>query len=166
MQLPEEVVRQLLMHFSRLTGTRLSSLQDLADLPSSTLLELARILPDNFLPALVGMLKGAGPGVFQKLLGEHEEEYRELSEEFFSRYSRIVLEPEDLEACNPLFLYLPKETLNDLVLVESRRSFFLRQEIAVINEWMWELFGLGPFAADAQEEAWEVLWNHLLRSKP
>jgi len=165
MQLPEEVVRQLLMHFSRLTGTRLSSLQDLAELPSHTLLELARVLPDNFLPALVGMLKGAGPGVFQKLLGEHEEEYRELSEEFFVRYSRIVLEPEDLEACNPLFLYLPKETLNDLVLVESRQSFFLRQEIAVINEWMWELFGLGPFAADAQEEAWEVLWNHLLRSR-
>jgi hypothetical protein len=163
MQLPEEVVRQLLMHFSRLTGTRLSSLKDLAELPSHTLLELARILPDNFLPALVGMLKGAGPGVFQKLLGEHEEEHRELSEEFFERYSRIVLEPEDMGTCNPLFLYLPKETLNDLVLVESRQSFFLRQEIATINEWMWELFGLGPFSPDEQENAWNVLWNHLLR---
>ncbi|MEN9352790.1 MAG: hypothetical protein RL318_115 [Fibrobacterota bacterium] len=165
MQLPEEVVRQLLLHFSRLTGRKLASAQDLAALPSRVLLELAHSLPDNFLPALVGMLKGVAPGIFQKLLGEHEEENRDLSQEFFHRYSQIVLEPEETSHYNALFLYLPKETLDDLVLVESRQSFFLRQEIETINEWMWELFGLGPFAAGAQEEAWEVLWSHLLRSR-
>ena len=165
MQLPDEVVRQLLLHFSRLTGRRLLSPQDLAELPSRELLELARHLPDNFLPALVGMLKGVSKQVFLKLLGEHEEENRELSQEFFLRYSRIVLEPEETARYNPLFLYLPAETLDDLILVESRQAFFLRQEIDTINEWMWELFGLGPFAAGAQEEAWMVLWNHLLREK-
>lgn len=166
MQLPEEVVRQLLLHFSRLTGRQLLSPSDLARLPSRTLLELARQLPDTFLPALVSLLKGAAPGIFQKLLGDHEEENRDLSQEFFQRYSQIVLEPEETAHYNALFLYLPKETLDDLVLVESRQSFFLRQEIEAINEWMWELFGLGPFAAGAQEEAWEVLWNHLLRTRP
>ena len=165
MQLPDEVVRQLLLHFSRLTGRKLSCPRDLTELPSRTLLELARKLPDNFLPALVSLLKGAGEGVFLKLLGEHEEENRELSQEFFRRYCAIVLEPEETSRYNALFLYLPRETLDDLVLVESRRSFFLRQEIEAINEWMWELFGLGPFAAAAQEEAWDILWDHLLRSR-
>jgi len=61
-----------------------------------------------------------------------------------------------------LFLYLPREALDDFVLVESRQAFFLRQEIATINEWMAELFELGPFQADAQQEAWDALWNHLL----
>jgi hypothetical protein len=153
MQLPDEVVRQLLLHFSRLTGRKLSCPRDLTELPSRTLLELARKLPDNFLPALVSLLKGAGEGVFLKLLGEHEEENRELSQEFFRRYCAIVLEPEETSRYNALFL------------VESRRSFFLRQEIEAINEWMWELFGLGPFAAAAQEEAWDILWDHLLRSR-
>ncbi len=162
MQLPEEVVRQLLMHFSRLTGKRLASVKDLAQLPAETILRLAQTLPDNFLPALVGMLKGADRGVFLKLLGEHEEELRSLSEEFFARYARLVLESEEDRNFNPLFLYLPREALDDFVLVESRQAFFLRQEIATINEWMAELFELGPFQAGAQQEAWDALWNHLL----
>lgn len=161
MLLPDDLAAPVLAYFGRLLGRPLRSREELASLPAEELLRLAELLPDGFLPALVGMLKGITPGVFEKLLGEHEEVHRGASDSFFRRYMAMVLEPPDLEGANPLDLWLPAEVCQDLVFLSSRQSFFLRQRIEDINAWMMSNFGLGPFAPGAQEEAWNSLWARI-----
>lgn len=161
MLLPDDLAGPVLAHFGRLLGRPIADRDALAALPASEILRLADLLPDGFLPALVGMLKGGGAGVFQKLLGDHDEVHREASERFFRRYMEMVLEPPELEDFNPLEAWLPPEVCQDLALLASRQAFFLRQRIAHINDWMGANFGLGPFAADDQEGAWNALWNKL-----
>jgi len=161
MLLPDELAGPVLAHFGRLLGRPIASRNDLASLPAGELLRLADRLPDGFLPALVGMLKGAGPGVFEKLLGEHDEVHRDASERFFRRYMDMVLEPSESEDFNPLDAWLPPEACHDLAFLTSRQGFFLRQEIETINAWMGANFGLGPFDPGAQEEAWGALWTRI-----
>jgi len=161
MLLPDELAGPVLAHFGRLLGRHIADRDELASLPASELLRLADRLPDGFLPALVGMLKGAGSGVFEKLLGEHDEVHREASERFFRRYMDMVLEPSDGADFNPLEAWLPVEACHDLAFLASRQGFFLRQEIQVINEWMAANFAMGPFEPGAQEEAWGALWTRI-----
>jgi hypothetical protein len=161
MLLPDDLAGPVLAHFARLLGRPIADRHHLAALPAAELLRLADRLPDGFLPALVGMLKGSGPGVFEKLLGEHDEIHREASERFFRRYMAMVLEPDDLGDFNPLDAWLPPEACQDLAFLASRQAFFLRQEIQVVNAWMASHFGLGPFAPGAQEEAWNALWTRI-----
>jgi hypothetical protein len=163
MRMPDELVSKALAYFGRVVGRDLVSPADLARLSSGELLHLADRIPDELLPALVGLLKGAGPCVFERLLGEHEEENRELSDRFFERYRAVVLEPGGDDS-NPLEVWLPPETCHDLAFLASRQAFFLRQEIRHVNEWLGRNFGIGPFPADAQLEAWNALWTHLTRA--
>jgi hypothetical protein len=161
MRMPDELAARTLAYFGRVLGRRLTVAADLVDLPASDLLLLADRIPDGFLPALVGLLKGLGPGAFERLLGEHEEENRELSERFFQRYRAVVLEPAYVEESNPLEIWLPGPACHDLAFLASRQAFFLRQEIRHINEWLFRNFQLGPFPATAQLDAWNALWTHL-----
>ena len=160
--MPDELASKALAYFGRVLGRDLSVPADLAALPSGELLLLADRIPDEFLPALVGLLKGLGPGCFERFLGEHEEENRELSDRFFLRYGAIALEPQDADS-NPLDVWLPPETCHDLAFLATRQAFFLRQEIRHINDWLGRNFGLGPFPAAAQPEAWIALWARLTR---
>lgn len=164
MLLPDELAGPVLAHFGRLLGRPLPNRDALASLPAGELLRLADKLPDGFLPALVGILKGAGPGVFEKLLGEHDEIHRDASERFFRRYMDMVLEPAEEHDFNPLEAWLPPEVCHDLAFLATRQGFFLRQDIATINEWMGAHFGLGPFDPGAQEDAWNALWTRLTTS--
>ena len=159
MLLPDDLAGPVLAHFGRLLGRPIADREALAALPADEILRLADLLPDGFLPALVGMLKGGGQGVFEKLLGDHDEVNREASDRFFKRYMEMVLEPAELGEFNPLDAWLPPEMCQDLAFLASRQAFFLRQEIVHINAWLDAHFGLGPFDPGAQEEAWNALWT-------
>lgn len=164
MLLPDDLAGPVLVYFGRLLGRPLIDRESLVALPASEILRLADLLPDGFLPALVGMLKGGGEGVFEKLLGDHDETHRESSERFFRRYMEMVLEPSGQEDFNPLEVWLPVEICQDFALLASRQAFFLRQEIVHINAWIGANFGLGPFSPGAQEEAWNALWTKITAS--
>ena len=159
--MPDELAARTLAYFGRVLGRRLAVPGDLRDLTSHDLLTLADRIPDGFLPALVGLLKGLGPAGFERLLGEHEEENRELSDRFFRRYHALVLEPVHIEESNPLEIWLPRQACQDLAFLSSRQAFFLRQEIRHVNEWLSRNFQLGPFPADAQLDARNALWSRL-----
>ncbi|HNY32049.1 MAG TPA: hypothetical protein PKO15_14285 [Fibrobacteria bacterium] len=161
--MPDELAPQALTYFSQILGRELEDVSDLAALSSRDLLRLADLLPEPILPALVSLLKGAGAGVFDKLLGDHEEENRELSDRFFTRYRELVLETPLDGDFNPLEAWLPPEACQDLAFLSSRQTFFLRQEMDHINEWMARNFGLGPFPPATQLEAWNELWSFLTR---
>ena len=161
MRMPDELAKRALAYFGRILGREIPSREALAALPSADLLLLADRLPDGFLPALVGLLKGMGSHGFERLLGDHEEENRQLSDRFFERYRATVLEPPLAEDDNPLEIWLPCEVCHDLAHLATRQSFFLRQEIRHINEWLERHFHIGPFPPGGQENAWNALWTHL-----
>jgi len=139
--------------------------KDLALLSSRQLLELADQTPPELLPLLVRFLKESRGGLrlFEKLMGEHEEENRELVDRFFSRYFQLVMEPSEIEE-NPLLLYLDPEMFHDLALVQTREGFFKRQSIACINEFLAAHFNhANPFAPGEQDLAWNFFFSELLK---
>ena len=164
MLFPDDLAGPVLAYFGRLLGRPLTDRESLVALPASEILRLADLLPDGFLPALVGMLKGGGAGVFEKLLGDHDEVNRDASERFFKRYMEMVLEPSREGDFNPLEAWLPAEVCQDFAFLASRESFFLRQEISHINAWIGANFGLGPFPPGGQEDAWNALWTRITSS--
>jgi hypothetical protein len=161
MQLPEELVVRLLAYFSQLLDKPIRSRAELSSLDASELLLLADRLSDPFLPALVAMLRRSGEGVFERLLGCHEEENRELSERFFARYRNMVLEPPEAHDTNPLEMWLPPHLCEDFGFLMSRQAFFMRQEIRHINDWLGSHFGLGPYLPGEQQDAWNDLWKRM-----
>ncbi len=153
-------------------GARLRSLEDLAGLSSRELLLLARKVDEAALGLFIQLLKDSGPGnsgtpLFQKLMGDHEEENRLLVDEFFDRYFKSVLSGASTPAAfNPLETYLPCHALEDLAFVQSRQPFFLRQTIDAINEYLDGLRGLEgdkhAFKAGEQEQAWAYFWEKVV----
>ena len=140
-------------------------LQDLARLSSRQLLQLVDMTPQELLPLVVRFLKDSHGGVrlFEKLMGEHEEENRELVDRFFSRYFTLVMEPENQEE-NPLLFYLDPEMFHDLAFIQTREDFFKRQTILHINEFLATHFNLEkPFAPGEQDQAWSFFFTELLK---
>jgi hypothetical protein len=172
--LSEEHQGMMLAYLSGLRrGARLRSLDDLSALSSRELLLLARKVDEAALGLFVQLLKDSGrhATLFQKLMGDHEEENRPLVDEFFGRYFKAVLScmdpSEKSQNYNPLETYLPAHALDDLAFVQSRQPFFLRQEIAVINRYLDGLPGglhQGPhaFKAGEQELAWACFWDKVV----
>jgi hypothetical protein len=168
--LSEEHQGMMLAYLSGLRkGARLRSLEDLAALSSRELLQLARKVDEAALGLFVQLLKDSGQSapLFQKLMGDHEEENRPLVDEFFGRYFKSVLscsgEPGTF---NPLETYLPGHVLDDLAFVQSRQPFFLRQRIDIINEYLNGLPGLeggnAQFKPGEQEQAWAWFWEKVV----
>lgn len=159
----EKYQKIFLNYLSNLSEFRnFENIKDLAQIPSRELLELAANLDDSMMGLFLQMLKSSGQGqqLFQKLMGEHDEENRILVDSFFERYMSTTLADGELNYYNPLSIYLPRKVLDDLVFVQSRRPFFLRQAIATINEYFQQMFGGGPgFAADEQRAAWSWFWD-------
>jgi hypothetical protein len=152
-------------------GARLRTLEDLAALAPRELLLLARKIDEAALGLFIQLLKCSGRGetLFDKLMGDHEEDNRPLVDEFFERYHKSVLAvPEGGQSFNPLEVYLPAHALVDLAFVQSRQAFFLRQTCAVINEYLDGLFTCpGPearhaFPAGEQEKAWAYFWEKVM----
>jgi hypothetical protein len=78
----------------------------------------------------------------------------------------IILEQEDANGSfgNPLLAYLPPECFDDLAFIQSRQSFFLRQTIDTINEFLKTACQCPvTFDPGKQEDAWKWFWNHVLK---
>jgi len=143
----------------------LHSPSDLALLSSRQLLELIEATPPELLPILVRFLKESRGGVrlFEKLMGDHEEDNRELVDRFFSRYYSIVTETGAAEE-NPLLSYMDPAMFHDLAVIQSRELFFKRQSIAHINEFLAVHMDLPrTFEVGEQDQAWEYFFRELLK---
>ena len=160
----ERLDQLLLKHFSAVVKEPLSSLEDLGNLPSKTLLELGCTIEEVLVGPYVQMLKRSEKGevLFQKLMGEHEEQLRELVDQFFDRYMKIVTEPDEVEY-NPLIAFLPPDNFQDLGFLQSRHDYFLTQSMEIIQEFLEFHFHEVPkFELMDQEKAWQWFWNQVL----
>ncbi|HAO98572.1 MAG TPA: hypothetical protein DCQ83_00850 [Fibrobacteres bacterium] len=165
--LSEEHQQMMLAYLSGLgKGPRFRCLDDLSALSARDLLLLARKVDDAALGLFVQLLKtgGGGESLFDKLMGDHEEENRPLVDAFFNRYFKAVLSnAEEPLNFNPLEVYLPPHVFDDLAFVQSRQPFFLRQRIDVINEYLDDVFEGGHgFLVGEQEKAWEYFWDRVM----
>lgn len=165
--LNEEHERMMLAYLSSLMkGLRLPDKEALCALETQQLLRLAERVDDAALGLFVQMLKSTGQGtqLFERLMGDHEEENRPLVDAFFSRYLNVVLSGiEEGRDFNPLEMYLPLPSLDDLAFVQTRQAFFLRQTSETINDYLNEIFGgEHQFASGEQEKAWNYFWGKVL----
>jgi hypothetical protein len=166
--LNEEHERMMLAYLSSLLtgGKILRSSADLCAMNTHELLVLAEKVDDSALGLFVQMLKATGEGarLFEKLMGEHEEENRPLVDAFFTRYLNVVLSGvEEGRDYNPLEVYMPLSVLDDLVFIQSRQAFFMRQTIETINDYLNEIFGgAHHFQVGEQEQAWSFFWDKVL----
>lgn len=139
--------------------------QDLALLSSRQLLELIDKLPPELLPLVVRFLKEARGGIrlFEKLMGDHEEENRQLVDRFFQRYFELVMEPSAIDE-NPLLAYIDPGMFHDLAFIQTREAFFKRQQIVHINEFLAIHFEMDkPFGPGEQDLAWDFFFGELLK---
>jgi hypothetical protein len=165
--LSEDYEKMMLIYLSGLAdGPGFRKSEDLNRLTSRELLLLSEKVDDSALGLFVQLLKGgqAGERLFEKLMGDHEEENRQLVDAFFARYLKVVLSSvQEGEHFNPLEVYLPSHTFDDLAFVQSRQAFFLRQTIDTINEFLDGVFKRRhSFAAGEQQLAWEYFWEKVM----
>ena len=165
--LSEDYERMMLIYLSGLTdGTGFHKPEDLNRLTSHELLELSEKIDDSALGLFVQLLKSsqAGERLFEKLMGDHEEENRQLVDAFFSRYLKIVLSSAlDEEQSNPLEIFMPSHTFDDLAFIQSRQAFFLRQTIETINAYLDVTFSRKhSFSVGEQQLAWEYFWGKVM----
>ena len=171
--LSEEYEKMMLIYLSGLVdGPGFRKPEDLSRLSSRELLELSKKVDDTALGLFVQLLKGSegkadgqgGEKLFEKLMGDHEEDNRELVDAFFSRYLKVVLSSvQEGDQFNPLEVYLPGSTFDDLAFVQSRQAFFLRQTIETINEYLDSIFRRKhDFPAGAQQAAWDYFWERVV----
>lgn len=165
--LSEDYEKMMLIYLSGLVdGPGFRKTEDLNRLSSHELLQLSAKVDDSALGLFVQLLKGgqSGERLFEKLMGDHEEENRELVDAFFSRYLKVVLSSvQEGEHFNPLEVYLPSHTFDDLAFVQSRQAFFLRQTIDTINEYLNGVFKRKhAFGPGDQQLAWEYFWEKVM----
>jgi len=144
----------------------LRNVDDLLASPSANLLDMAQVLPDEVFLLYVQVLKRhRRAGLFDKLMGEHEELNRGRVDAFFKRYMDLVLDPASQDVdFNPLLYYIPPDSFQDLGFVQSREAFFKRQTIAHINEYLEAHFDLpAPFGPGEQDAAWNFFFGELLK---
>lgn len=149
---------------------QVKSTDDLSRLSTKELLELANQVQEGALGFFVQVLKSTQSGnlVFEKLMGEHEVENKELVDSFFNRYMQEMMkDEEEMEEINPLVYYMPHEYLDDMAFLASREAFFKSQTIQCINEYLWIITGKEfQFDSHQHQEAWQMLWQWVLNSNP
>ncbi len=165
--LSEDYEKMMLIYLSGLVdGPGFRKIEDLNRLGSHELLQLSQKVDDSALGLFVQLLKSSESGerLFEKLMGDHEEENRALVDAFFTRYLKVVLSSvQEGENFNPLEVYLPVHTFDDLAFVQSRQGFFLRQTIDTINEYLNGAFkGKHSFGPGEQQPAWEYFWGKVM----
>ncbi|MGL1936931.1 MAG: hypothetical protein OCD01_18025 [Fibrobacterales bacterium] len=141
--------------------------EDINKLSASDLLRILNEVNDDALPFFVNLIKEADSkgSLFQKLMGEHQEDNVALSETFFKRYMGMVMQDESaLTDFNALIYYLPEETFGDLAFIQSRHSFFMHQTIGDINNFLTAHFNLDElFEVGEEDRAWDYFWSQLLK---
>jgi hypothetical protein len=167
LMLSEDYEKMMLVYLSGLMeGPGFHKPEDLNRLSSRDLLLLAVQVDDSALGLFVQLLKSsqAGERLFEKLMGDHEEENRQLVDAFFSRYFNVVLSGvQEGEHFNPLEAYIPAHTFDDLAFIQSRQAFFLRQTIETINEYLNSVFPhRHNFSVGEQQLAWEYFWGKIM----
>ena len=165
---PESVEKALLSYLSALSGQKsIRSLDDLEQLSAGEFLAIMEKADDKMLGVVVQYLKSSPKGrdFFDKLMGSHEEENRQLVDSFFQRYMDLVIPDEkEISYYNPLLVYLPPQVFDDLAFVQSRQNFFMRQTIDTINEYFYQIFNEETqFKVDEQERAWAYFWEQITR---
>jgi hypothetical protein len=165
--LSEDYEKMMLIYLSGLTeGTGFRKSEDLNRLSSRELLLLSQKVDDSALGLFVQLLKSSESGerLFEKLMGDHEEENRQLVDAFFTRYYNVVLSSvQEGEHFNPLEVYMPSHTFDDLAFIQSRQAFFLRQTIETINEYLDNAFRRKhTFSVGEQQLAWEYFWGKVM----
>lgn len=165
--LSEDYEKMMLIYLSGLTdGPGFRKSEDLNRLTSNELLRLSQKVDDSALGLFVQLLKSSQSGerLFEKLMGDHEEENRQLVDAFFSRYLKVVLSSvQEGEHFNPLEAYMPVHTFDDLAFVQSRQAFFLRQTIETINEYLDNSFHRKhDFSVGEQQLAWAYFWGKVM----
>ena len=165
--LSEEYEKMMLIYLSGLSdGPGFHKSEDLNRLNSQELLQLSQKVDDSALGLFVQLLKSSESGerLFEKLMGDHEEENRQLVDAFFQRYLKVVLSAvQEGENFNPLEVYMPATSFEDLAFIQSRQSFFLRQTIDTINEYLNQVFrSKHHFVSGEQQLAWEYFWEKVM----
>ena len=165
--LSEDYEKMMLIYLSGLMdGPGFRKSEDLNRLSSHELLQLSQKVDDSALGLFVQLLKSSQSGerLFEKLMGDHEEENRALVDAFFQRYFKVVLSSvAEGENFNPLDVYLPSHTFDDLAFVQSRQAFFMRQTIETINEYLDNTFRRKHnYTAGEQQLAWEYFWEKVM----
>ncbi len=165
--LSEEYERMMLLYLSSLVdGDGFQTIADLERLSSRELLELAQKVDNSALGLFVQLLKHSGSGtrLFERLMGEHEEDNRDLVDTFFRRYLSLVLSnEEETRHYNPLEVYLPRQTFDDLAFIQSRQAVFLRQTIETINDYLKTVLRCRKrFEPGDQQKAWEWFWETIM----
>ncbi len=158
----ERYESQFLAFLNQICSTPLRSLEELSCLPSRELLKAADRVPDSALPLFVYALKRSPEGVetFQKLMGDHDDGNTQLVNSFFNRYMEVILNEDDPKGFNPLIHYIPEDSLNDLVFLESRQNYFCAQEIDLIIQFLHYHFEKVPdFLPGEQRLAWSWFWG-------
>jgi hypothetical protein len=167
LMLSEDYEKMMLIYLSGLTdGPGFHKSEDLNRLSSRELLNLSEKVDDSALGLFVQILKSSQSGerLFEKLMGDHEEENRKLVDAFFSRYLNVVLSGVlEGDSFNPLEVYIPSHTFDDLAFIQSRQAFFLRQTIETINEYLDSAFHRKhSFSVGEQQLAWEYFWGKVM----
>jgi hypothetical protein len=153
-----------LEYCSQFTHRPLKKIADLDTLSARELLTLADQLEDEHIPLLMLMIKSINntTSIFEKLMGDHDEDHRDLVDSFFERYSEQVLADVHLEDQNPLEMFLPLNSWEDLVFLETRKEFFQRQTHETINNFLTQHWDNVP-KFDSSVAAWEWFWLQVLQ---
>lgn len=160
--------QQFLQFLNQICPRPIRYFEELSCLEARELLETADKVPDAALPLFVYALKRSPEGVetFQKLMGDHDDDNTELVNRFFDRYMSVILNGEDPKGFNPLIHYIPEDSFNDLVFLESRREYFCSQEIEVVMQFLRYHFEkrAPDFCMGEQRLAWSWFWETVSRS--
>jgi hypothetical protein len=165
--LSDDDLKVILSYLSAIAGRTVRSVDDVLSMGTDQFLDLTEKIPDEALPVIISVFKSSlrGRELFHTLTGNLDEATGRKAQAFLKRYMDLVLAQEDTNGnFNPLLVYLSPGCFEDLAFVQSRQSFFLRQTVDTINEFLkiacrcTDIFGPGQ-----QEEAWTWFWNYLLR---
>jgi hypothetical protein len=164
----DDDLRIILNYLSIVTGRTFLSIDDLMALSTEEFLDLTGTISDEALPIVVSLFKSTmrGSELFHKLTQDLDESTGKRAAAFLKRYMDLVLTRDNTGGTsgNPLLVYLPPGYFDDLAFIQSRQSFFLRQTIGTINEFLRTACGCPvTFGPIQQEEAWKWFWNYLLR---
>lgn len=164
----DQYAEQFLSFLNQISPRPLRYLEELSCLESHEILQTAAKCPDSALPLFVHALKKSPEGVetFQKLMGDHEDDNIELVNSFFDRYMNVILSEEDPKGFNPLIHYIPEESFNDLVFLQSRKDYFCAQEMDLIMQFLrYHFENEAPeFIPGEQISAWNWFWNTMSAS--
>jgi hypothetical protein len=162
--IPQEYYPQIFKALSEISGKEITSTFDLMELEPIEVLRICESVTDEFLPFFIKILKCLpdGDALFKALNSGTSIEELELSSSFFHRYQNILLEVEEADD-NPLIWSLEKENWQDLVLMQSRETFFLRQTMEHIHEFLKVHFDEVPvWEVHEQKEAWNWFFNQII----